>query len=102
MQTILFIIIGLIPAAALRYGLLRRPVSRTAAAGTCFGILIGVATLVSTSVEKKTHKPNEEPIAGGPITVLADLAGGMVKVGVPVVIASWFILRSGAHRDSDG
>ena len=102
MQTILFIIVGLIPAVAIRYLIVRHPISPSATAATCFGILIGVAILVSTATEKKSHAAGDEPIAGGPITVLADLVGGMVKVGVPVVIASWVILRGGTSRDSEG
>lgn len=102
MQTILFIIVGLIPAVAIRYLIVRHPIPPLAAAATCFGILIGMAILVSTATEKKSQTAGNEPIVGGPITVLADLVGGMVKAGVPVVIASWFILRGGTNRDSEG
>jgi len=101
MQTILLIIVGLIPAVAIRYLIVRHPISPLAAAATCFGILISVAILVSTAAEKKSQTTGDEPIAGGPITLLADLVGRMVKVGVPVVIASWFLLRSGVNRDSE-
>jgi hypothetical protein len=102
MQIILFIIIGLIPAVAIRYVIVRNPMSPLAASATCFAVLVGVAILVSTATEKKSQTAGDEPIAGGPITLLADLVGGMVKVGVPVVIASWFILRGGPNRDSEG
>ena len=98
MKIILLIVIGLVPPAMLRYLILRKPISRTATAATCFGILIGVALLVSTTVEKKSQRPREEPIAG-PIPILADLVSGMMKVGLPVVIASWLILRAGANSD---
>ena len=101
MQTILFIIVGLIPAVAIRYAIVLHPIPPLAAAATCFGILIGVAILVSTATEKKSQTAGGEPTVGGPITLLADLAGGMVKTGVPVVIASWFLLRRGTDRDSE-
>jgi len=79
MKILLFIVIGLVPAAILRYLILRKPMSRIATAASCFGILIGVAVLVSTTVEKTSQGPGDEPLAGGPITILASLVGGMVK-----------------------
>jgi len=101
MKILLLIVIGLVPAAILRYLILRKPMSRIATAASCFGILMGVAVLVSTGVENKSQRQGDEPLAGGPITILANLVGGMVKVGVPVLIASYFILRSGTDHDAD-
>jgi len=100
MKTILLIVIGLAPATALRYLILRKPISRVAAAASCFGIFVFVGILVSGAVEKKSQKQSdEEAFAGGPVTILADLAGGLAKVGVPVVVASYIILRT---RPKDG
>jgi 1,4-dihydroxy-2-naphthoate octaprenyltransferase len=101
MKTVFLIIIGLAPAAALRYLILRKPISRAAAAGTCFGILVFVGIMVSSAVEKKSQKQkDEEAFAGGPVAILSDLASGLVKVGVPVVVASYFILRAPARDES--
>ncbi len=91
----------MIPAVALRFAILRKPISRLAAAGTCFGILIYVAILVSTSVEKKFRQGGDEPIMG-PLPILTNLVSQMFYVGVPVVVGSYFTLRRGANRgDSD-
>jgi hypothetical protein len=98
---LLSIVLGMIPAVALRFAILRKPISRLAAAGTCFGILIYVAILVSTSVEKKFRRPNEEPIMG-PLPILTNLVSQMFYVGVPVMVGSYFTLRRGANRaDAD-
>jgi len=89
----------MIPAVALRFAILRKPISRLAAAGTCFGILIYVAILVSNSVEKKFRQA--EPIMG-PLPILTNLVSQMFYVGVPVVVSSYFTLRRGANRaDAD-
>ena len=87
----------MIPAIALRFAILRKPISRLAAAGTCFGILIYVAILVTTSVEKKFRHPGDEPIMG-PLPVLTSLVSQMFYVGVPVLVGSCFTLRRGADR----
>lgn len=94
MKTILLIVLGLIPALALRCAILRKPISRTAAAGTCFGILIYIAILVSTNVERKVQQPGDEVI-NGPLPILTDLVSQMAKVGIPAVVASYLILRRG-------
>ena len=91
----------MIPAVALRFAVLRKPISHLATAGTCFGILIYVAILVSSSVEKKFRQPDDEPLMG-PLPILTNLVSQMFYVGVPVLIGSYFILRRGANReDSD-
>ena len=91
----------MIPAVALRFAILRKPISRLAAAGTCFGILIYVAILVSTTVEKKFRQPDDEPLMG-PLPILTNLVSQMFYVGVPVVLGSYFTLRRGANRaDTD-
>jgi hypothetical protein len=98
---LLSIVLGMIPAVALRFAILRKPISRLAAAGTCFGILIYVAILVSTSVEKKFRRPNEEPMLG-PLPILTNLVSQMFYVGFPVMVGSYFTLRRGANRaDAD-
>ena len=86
----------MIPAVALRFAILRKPISRLAAAGTCFGILIYVAILVSTSVEKKFRQTGNEPLMG-PLPILTNLVSQMFYVGVPVVVGSYFTLRRGAN-----
>ncbi len=93
MKIILLIVAGLIPAVALRYAILRRPISLGATAGTCFGILIYVAILVSTSVQRQFQQPGDEGISG-PLPILTDLVSAMAKVSLPVVIASFFVLRA--------
>jgi hypothetical protein len=99
---ILSMLLGMIPAVALRFAILRKPISRLAAAGTCFGILIYVAILVSTNVEKKYRQREDEPLMG-PLPVLTNLVSQMFYVGVPVVVGSYFTLRRGAYRaDLDG
>ena len=91
----------MIPAVALRFAILRKPISRLATVGTCFGILIYVAILVSTSVEKKFRQPDDEPLMG-PLPILTNLVSQMFYVGVPVVLGSYFTLRRGANRaDTD-
>ena len=90
----------MIPAVALRFAILRKPISRLAAAGTCFGILIYVAILVTTSVEEKFHQPRDEPIMG-PLPILTNLVSQMFYVGVPVVVGSYFTLRRGANRPDE-
>ncbi len=101
MQTVLLIAGGLALAATLRYLILRRPISRGAALGTCFGILCGVGILVSTIVEKRFRRENE-PDTLGPIPILAELVKQMALVGVPVVIVSYFILRRSGNEDGAG
>jgi len=94
-------LLGMIPAVALRFAILRKPISRLAAAGTCFGILIYVAILVSTSVEKKFRQRGDEPLMG-PLPILTNLVSQMFYVAVPVVVGSYFTLRRGANRaDAD-
>ena len=100
MAIILSILLGMIPAVILRFAILRKPIPRLAAAATCFGILIYVAILVSNSVEKKFHRPGEEPIMG-PLPILTNLVSQMFYVGVPVIVGSYFTLRRGANR-ADG
>jgi hypothetical protein len=98
---ILSMLLGMIPAVALRFAILRKPISRLAAAVTCFAILIYVAILVSTSVEKKFRQPDDEPLMG-PLPILTNLASQMFYVGVPVLVGSYFTLRRGANRaDAD-
>jgi len=95
---ILSIVLGMIPAVVLRFAILRKPIPRLAAAATCFGILIYVAILVSSSVEKKFHLEGEEPVLGGPLPILTNLVSQMFYVGVPVIVGSYFTLRRGANR----
>ena len=90
--------LGMIPAVALRFAILRKPISRLAAAGSCFGILIYVAILVTSSVERKFRQPSEEPLMG-PLPILTNLVSQMFYVGVPVIVGSYFTLRRGANRD---
>ena len=90
----------MIPAVALRFAILRKPISRLAAAGTCFGILIYVAILVSTSVEKKFRQRGDEPLMG-PLPILTNLVSQMFYVGVPVIVGSYFTLRRGANRPDE-
>jgi len=98
---IVSIVLGMIPAVALRFAILRKPISRLAAAGTCFGILIYVAILVTTSVEKQFRQPGDEPIMG-PLPILTNLVSQMFYVGVPVIVGSYFTLRRGANRPDEG
>ena len=100
MAIILSIVLGMIPAVALRFAILRKPISRLAAAGTCFGILIYVAILVTSSVERKFRRPGNEPIMG-PLPILTNLMFQMFYVGVPVVVLSYFTLRRGANRPDE-
>jgi hypothetical protein len=97
---ILSILLGMIPAVALRFAILRKPISRLATAGTCFGILIYVAIIVSTSVEKKFRQPDDEPLMG-PLPILTNLVSQMFYVGVPVLVGSYFTLRRGANRPDE-
>ena len=91
----------MIPSVALRFAILRKPISRLAAAGTCFGILIYVAILVTSSVERKFRKPGDQPIMG-PLPILTNLVSQMFYVEVPVLVGSYFTLRRGANRaDAD-
>jgi len=98
---ILSILLGMIPAVALRFAILRKPISRLAAAGTCFGILIYVAILVTTSVERKFRQREGEPLMG-PLPILTNLVSQMFYVGVPVIVGSFFTLRRGANRPDEG
>lgn len=95
----LSILLGMIPAVALRFAILRKPISRLATAGTCFGILIYVAILVSTSVEKQFRQPDDDPLMG-PLPILTNLVSQMFYVGVPVLVGSYFTLRRGANREN--
>jgi len=98
---LLSILLGMVPAVALRFVILRKPISRLAAAGTCFGILIYVAILVTSSVERKFRQPGDEPIME-PLPILTNLVSQMFYVGVPVVVGSYFTLRRGANSaDAD-
>ena len=90
----------MIPAVALRFAILRKPISRLAASAACFGILIYVAMLVSTRVEKNVRQNDDDPLMG-PLPILTSLVSQMFYVGVPVVVASYFTLRRGANR-ADG
>src|ERR1051326_1623597 len=100
MKTLLLIVLGLLPAFALRYAILRRPISHPATAATCFGILIYVAIMVSSSVEKKFQRPGDDPLAG-PLPILTDLVSQMFYVAAPVVVVSYLVLRRGANNYSD-
>ncbi len=93
MKTVLLIVLGLIPAVVLRYAILRKPTSLSAAFGSCFGILIYVGILVSTIVQTKSQRPGDDPMMG-PLPILTDLVSMMTKVSVPVLLASFFILRA--------
>jgi hypothetical protein len=95
MKTVSFIVLGLLPALALRYGILRKPISRGATAGACFGILIFVAILVSTNAEEKARQSDE--VILGPLPILTDLISQMFYAGTPVLVGSYFILRRGAN-----
>ncbi len=101
MKTILFIVLGLLPALVFRYVILRKPISRVATAGACFGILIYVAILVSSMVERKSQQPGDDAI-NGPLPILTDLFSQMAKVGIPSVVVSYFILRRGANGPNKG
>ena len=90
----------MIPAVALRFAILRKPISRLATTGACFGILIYVAIIVSTSVEKKFRQPDDEPLMG-PLPILTNLVSQMFYVGVPVLVGSYFTLRRGANRPEE-
>jgi hypothetical protein len=100
MKTLILIALGLLPAFALRYGILRRRISHPATAATCFGIFIYVAIMVSSSVEKKFQQPADEPLLG-PLPILTDLVSQMFRVAVPVVIASYLVLRRRSANDND-
>jgi hypothetical protein len=91
-------LLGMIPAVALRFAILRKPISRLASAITCFGILIYVAILVSTTVERKFRQSEDEPLMG-PLPILTNLVSQMFYVGVPVIVGSYFTLRLGANRE---
>ncbi len=91
----------MIPAVALRFAILRKPISRLAAAGTCFGILIYVAMLVTTTVEKRFRQAGDEPLLG-PLPILTNLVSQMSYVGLPVVLGSYFTLRRGANNPDHG
>ena len=100
MAVVFLILLGMIPAVTLRFAILRKPISRLAAAGTCFGILIYVAILVTSSVERKFRQPSEEPLMG-PLPILTNLVSQMFYVGVPVLVGSYFTLRRGANRPEE-
>ena len=100
MAVVFLILLGMIPAVALRFAMLRKPISRLAAAGTCFGILIYTAILVSNSVEKRFRRPDDDPIMG-PLPILTNLASQMFYVGVPVIVGSYLVLRRGAESAND-
>jgi hypothetical protein len=101
MRVLLFIVLGLLPAIAPRYAILRKAISNAATAGACFGILIFVAILVSSDVEKSAKQAGED-ITVGPLPILTRLVSRMFYVGVPVLVGSYFILRRGAGTDDDG
>ena len=101
MATVLSIVLGILPAVALRFAILRKPISRLASAGTCFGILIFVAMLVTTSTERKVRQSSDDPLMG-PLPILTDLLSQMFYVGVPVALGSWFTLRRGAYSRNEG
>src|SRR5881394_1275355 len=100
MAVVFLILLGMIPAVTLRFAILRKPISRLAAAGTCFGILIYAAILVSNSVEKRFRRPDDEPLMG-PLPILTNLVSQMFYVGIPVVVGSYFVLRRRANREDD-
>src|SRR5207245_6163452 len=88
----------MIPTVALRFAILRKPISRLAAAGTCFGILIYVAILVTSSVEKKFRQRGDEPLMG-PLPILTTLLSQMFYVGVPVLVGSYDSMTRSVHGD---
>ena len=72
----LTILIGLIPAALLRWAIIRKPPSIGVAIGICFAILIGIFILLDAMEMKSTTLPGA------------------------VAACSFFILRSGASKTS--
>ena len=72
----LTILIGLIPAALLRWAILRKPTSISVAIGICIAILIGMLLVLEAMGTKSTTLPGA------------------------VAACSFFILRSGATKAS--
>ena len=68
------ILIGLIPAALIRWAILRKPTSISVATGICFAILIGMLVILEAMQMKSTTLPG--------------------AVGA----CSFFIVRSGASK----
>jgi hypothetical protein len=91
--TILFIILGLIPAAAIRYAIARKPLEVGPAVGVCLGILLAVSIVVTGLVQKQFARPEQQEVAG-PIPILADLVYRMATISLPVTVGSFFILRA--------
>ena len=99
MKVVFFIMVGLLPAFVLRYVILRKPISHWATAATCFGILIFLAILVSTSLETTFQQP-ADGVVMGPLPILTTLVSQMVYAGLPAVAGSYWILRRGG-TDAD-
>src|SRR5438094_6667452 len=101
MPLLIFILLGLLPPIPFRHRILRQAIFHVATAGTCFGILIFVAILVSSDVGKSAKQAAEDVIVG-PLPILTRLVSRMFYVGVPVLVGSYFILRRGAGTDDAG
>lgn len=99
MQKILLLAAGLIPAVLLRYVILRRPLEKGPAIGVCCAGLLLITIVLTTIVQKRHANTNPEENLG-PIPILADWAGLMGTVALPVLIASYFILRAGARSQT--
>jgi len=93
MKTILSILVGLIPAACLRYAILRRPLKLWPAVCACFGILIAAAIILMSGTQRR-FSAEDNGIVGGPLPILTDFVGRMVTIAVPVIVISFFILRA--------
>ncbi len=72
----LTILIGLIPAALIRWAILRKPTSIGVAVGICFAVFIGVLLVLEAMHLKSTTLPG------------------------PVAVCSFYILRWGASKPS--
>jgi hypothetical protein len=97
LKTLLFILVGLLPAVAIRFALMRRRVAIGPAIGVCLGVLLVSAIVVTSRVQKRFASTGEEQTMG-PIPILVEFVAGMFKVALPVTALSFFILRTGSRE----
>ena len=93
MKTLLYIILGLIPAIVVRYAIARKPLEVWPAIGVCLGILLAASIVVTGFVQRQFNQP-EQSETFGPIPILTDLVYRMATITLPVTVASFFILRA--------
>ena len=93
MTTILFITLGLIPAAVVRYAIARKPLDMGPAIAVCLGILLTASIVVTGFVQKQFARTEDQEVVG-PVPILADLVYRMATITLPVTVASFLILRA--------